>query len=239
MFKKIYLIFILLLLKSNIIKAQSIADTIAKRLGVHIITQKTFYSDIASDSAKLQTTNIQYYNLKGKIIFSFDINGHRDSIWQRINGRRDSIFQKTYYNYNRKGKLIKRTDIQYKLNDSTINVYHTNQKSDGRKKIYNKEGKLIEIYHEPTSYIIKDSLIYDSLGNLICFIKYRRDSMIEKSLYEYNKMKQMYKYTLVFYLKGNLYAKYETDYDYYENGLLKESYDIVFRRTDIYEYTFY
>lgn len=119
-------------------------------------------------------------------------------------------------------------------------------KKQKKKYKYDKKGRLIEIVTDPTSYLMKYTLTYDSLNNLVIESKYhRKDSTEERTISEYNAKNQLYKSTLILYKDGIKQGVLNTTLNFYnKNGLLEKSYNYdpgldTPTSIDQYEYTFY
>lgn len=227
----LYLIF-LLVLTCNISKAQSIPDSTVNKFSIKTLVDKIYWQDDTINPAIIKT---EFYNKKG----------HIDSSFFR-NTKTNSITSCEYFSYNKKGKLIKIKDIRYNPNDTMkfiITKYDLIKQNE--KCRFDNKGRLIEVLHNSTFYVIKDTLIYDTLNNIISCSKYRRDLTEERTTSEYNEKNQLYKSTLTIYINDILQYVSSITFNFYKpNGLLEKSYSYGFG-SDIptcinqFEYTFY
>lgn len=83
-----------MLLTSNILKAQSIPDSTAKKYRICKVVYKLYWYN---DTINPASINFQYYNTKG----------HIDSILI-LNCKINSMTSFNYFSYNKNGKLIKK-----------------------------------------------------------------------------------------------------------------------------------
>ena len=228
----LYLIF-LLVFACNISKAQSIPDSTVKKFSIKTLVDKIYWQDDTINPAIVKT---EFYNKKG----------HIDSSFFR-NTKTNSLSACAYYFYNKKGKFIKQKDIWYNYPNDTMIFITTKYdlKKQNEKCRFDNKGRLIEVLHDSTFYVIKDTLIYDTLNNIISYSKYRRDSTEERTTTEYNQKNQLYKSTLTIYINDILQYVSSITFNFYKpNGLLEKSNSYGFG-TDIptcinqFEYTFY
>lgn len=231
---KQFILFIIFLqiLTSNIC-AQSVPVSTAKKYKIYKVVNKLYWYN---DTINPASINFEYYNTKGQI----------DSILI-LNCKINSLTSFNYFSYNKNKKLIKNKHIIHYHNYTMIYI---STKSDIKKQKkgyrYDDKGRLIEIVKCPTSYLMKYTLTYDSLNNLVSESKYhRKDSTEERTISEYNAKNQLYKSTLILYKDGIKQGVLNTTFNFYnKNGLLEKSYNYdpgLDTPTSInwYEYTFY
>lgn len=221
-----------MLLTSNILKAQSIPDSTAKKYRICKVVYKLYWYNDTINPASIHT---EYYNSKSRI----------DSVIYQ-NMKTNTISSQNYYTYNKKNILINQKSIMYYDTPSVIILKKSDIKKQKKKYKYDKKGRLIEIVTDPTSYLMKYTLTYDSLNNLVIESKYyRKDSTEERTISEYNAKNQLYKSTLILYKDGIKQGVLNTTFNFYnKNGLLEKSYNYnpgldTPTSIDQYEYTFY
>ncbi|MCC6584881.1 MAG: hypothetical protein IT271_14345 [Chitinophagales bacterium] len=90
---------LLLLLTSNILKAQSIPDSVVKKMGIRTMICKLYWYNDTLNPANIRT---EYYNSKSRI----------DSVIYQ-NMKTNTISAQHYYRYNKKNILINQKSIMY------------------------------------------------------------------------------------------------------------------------------
>jgi hypothetical protein len=239
-FKLTYLFFFICLA----INAQDaiLADSIAKKLDIKIVLLKTFLEESKIPSM----TYSEFYDTNGKL-----------KCRTSFNNNFNLIEIKEYFIYNLSGQLIKKQDVSFSRNDSSVSTqtYSYNNKgqldknSHGKIEYrYNGQGQVISRIEKNDKSIDSTIYSYDSLGYLLS--KENNWSYLkEKITWEYNNNQQLINEIRWYFFSPVEIYQYKNSFFYNEKGLITHSYQVQTitpegevlepNRRYIYEYLYY
>ncbi len=146
-----------------------------------------------------------YNNLNRVHYYFYDSAGKKsnDELWQFKNNKKDYLIYKTIFEYDTKGKLIKKTEFdkdninQVISNDSVFNfTYEGSARVEGKRQdttITDSLGRPIEkIHYFEDKFLYRQEFRYDHRGDIVAEIRYNHkpDSLCCISEWQYNYDKQ-------------------------------------------------